>query len=253
MISSLAFHSKPEPTIALHLRDHRHLSHQSHPQTNRFRIHPFQHLMAFKEVRRRSDLFRPWDSSISPLSPSRPTSGQSESSSPSLASIPPKRGSKAKQKESKTEVTKASQHISRPPIRASLCDSTSNSISCPPLPSLPPHWPQTLYPNVNHYGVNPKNNSMLCPPHSTLPMTDSFYDQFSQTFAAPTPFEQSLVNPPNLSSQWRQLQNQKKQRPKRFQCPHCRVSFSNNGQLKGHIRIHTGIDRNWLLFQSNVD
>ena len=33
---------------------------------------------------------------------------------------------------------------------------------------------------------------------------------------------------------------QKKQRPKRFQCPHCQVSFSNNGQLKGHIRIHTG-------------
>lgn len=32
----------------------------------------------------------------------------------------------------------------------------------------------------------------------------------------------------------------KKQRPKRFQCPHCKVSFSNNGQLKGHVRIHTG-------------
>ncbi|XP_015908396.1 Krueppel-like factor 9 [Parasteatoda tepidariorum] len=32
----------------------------------------------------------------------------------------------------------------------------------------------------------------------------------------------------------------KKQRPKRFQCPHCQVSFSNNGQLKGHVRIHTG-------------
>lgn len=35
----------------------------------------------------------------------------------------------------------------------------------------------------------------------------------------------------------------KKQRPKRFQCPHCQVSFSNNGQLKGHIRIHTGLCR----------
>lgn len=34
--------------------------------------------------------------------------------------------------------------------------------------------------------------------------------------------------------------NAKKQRPKRFQCPHCQVCFSNNGQLKGHIRIHTG-------------
>uniref|UniRef100_T1IIT2 C2H2-type domain-containing protein n=1 Tax=Strigamia maritima TaxID=126957 RepID=T1IIT2_STRMM len=32
----------------------------------------------------------------------------------------------------------------------------------------------------------------------------------------------------------------RKQRPKKFRCPHCHVSFSNNGQLKGHVRIHTG-------------
>ncbi|XP_039279170.1 zinc finger protein Xfin-like [Nilaparvata lugens] len=31
-----------------------------------------------------------------------------------------------------------------------------------------------------------------------------------------------------------------KQRPKKFRCPHCQVGFSNNGQLKGHVRIHTG-------------
>lgn len=34
--------------------------------------------------------------------------------------------------------------------------------------------------------------------------------------------------------------NMRKQRPKKFKCPHCDVAFSNNGQLKGHIRIHTG-------------
>lgn len=32
----------------------------------------------------------------------------------------------------------------------------------------------------------------------------------------------------------------RKQRPKKFKCPHCNVAFSNNGQLKGHVRIHTG-------------
>uniref|UniRef100_A0AAG5CRG9 C2H2-type domain-containing protein n=1 Tax=Anopheles atroparvus TaxID=41427 RepID=A0AAG5CRG9_ANOAO len=32
----------------------------------------------------------------------------------------------------------------------------------------------------------------------------------------------------------------RKQRPKKFKCPHCDVAFSNNGQLKGHVRIHTG-------------
>ncbi|XP_065173450.1 zinc finger protein 420-like [Atheta coriaria] len=36
------------------------------------------------------------------------------------------------------------------------------------------------------------------------------------------------------------LMNSRKQRPKKYKCPHCDVGFSNNGQLKGHIRIHTG-------------
>ncbi|XP_047512954.1 Krueppel-like factor 9 [Pieris napi] len=36
------------------------------------------------------------------------------------------------------------------------------------------------------------------------------------------------------------LMNARKQRPKKYKCPHCNVGFSNNGQLKGHVRIHTG-------------
>lgn len=32
----------------------------------------------------------------------------------------------------------------------------------------------------------------------------------------------------------------KKYRPKNFQCLSCKMAFSNNGQLKNHIRIHTG-------------
>lgn len=31
-----------------------------------------------------------------------------------------------------------------------------------------------------------------------------------------------------------------KARPKKYRCPFCQVGFSNNGQLKGHVRIHTG-------------
>lgn len=38
----------------------------------------------------------------------------------------------------------------------------------------------------------------------------------------------------------RQAKEPRKLRSKRFRCEHCNVAFSNNGQLKGHIRIHTG-------------
>ncbi|XP_046994331.1 zinc finger protein 468-like [Schistocerca americana] len=37
-----------------------------------------------------------------------------------------------------------------------------------------------------------------------------------------------------------QQQQQRKLRPKKHRCPHCHVAFSNNGQLRGHVRIHTG-------------
>ena len=32
----------------------------------------------------------------------------------------------------------------------------------------------------------------------------------------------------------------KKRRPKNFACPACPMAFSNNGQLRNHVRIHTG-------------
>lgn len=35
-------------------------------------------------------------------------------------------------------------------------------------------------------------------------------------------------------------ENKTKVRPKKYRCPYCHVAFSNNGQLKGHVRIHTG-------------
>ena len=38
-----------------------------------------------------------------------------------------------------------------------------------------------------------------------------------------------------------QLQlNERRTRPKKFRCNECGAGFSNNGQLRGHVRIHTG-------------
>ena len=37
--------------------------------------------------------------------------------------------------------------------------------------------------------------------------------------------------------------SERKVRPKRFRCDECGACFSNNGQLRGHIRIHTGTHR----------
>ncbi|XP_075213632.1 uncharacterized protein LOC142319846 [Lycorma delicatula] len=45
---------------------------------------------------------------------------------------------------------------------------------------------------------------------------------------------------PTLVDVYPQQNSRTKQRPKKFRCPHCQVGFSNNGQLKGHVRIHTG-------------
>lgn len=42
------------------------------------------------------------------------------------------------------------------------------------------------------------------------------------------------------SSSFNDKNQTKKPRPKRFRCHHCPQAFSNNGQLKGHIRVHTG-------------
>ena len=48
---------------------------------------------------------------------------------------------------------------------------------------------------------------------------------------------------PSLDLDWQSAFNlERKVRPKKFKCDVCGAGFSNNGQLRGHIRIHTG----WL-------
>ncbi|XP_076060289.1 uncharacterized protein LOC143036614 [Oratosquilla oratoria] len=46
-------------------------------------------------------------------------------------------------------------------------------------------------------------------------------------------------SPPSLCPRTDPL-DVRRPRPKRFKCPECDSAFSNKGQLKGHLRIHTG-------------
>ncbi|KAJ8684191.1 hypothetical protein QAD02_019983 [Eretmocerus hayati] len=43
-----------------------------------------------------------------------------------------------------------------------------------------------------------------------------------------------------LNQQDAAVKQMKKFRPKKFKCHECNTAFSNNGQLTGHMRIHTG-------------
>ena len=71
------------------------------------------------------------------------------------------------------------------------------------------------------------------PPADFLPISP--FDAYSMSF-----MEQEYARV--MAEEARaKMMSTKKQRPKKFKCPHCDVArFSNNGQLKSHIRTHTG-------------
>lgn len=81
------------------------------------------------------------------------------------------------------------------------------------------------------------------PPLFTPPQLSTYQDLLipNLPFMAVDPFvmEQEYARVLAEEAQVKMM-TARKQRPKKFKCPHCNVAFSNNGQLKGHIRIHTG-------------
>ncbi|KAH8359121.1 hypothetical protein KR093_004466 [Drosophila rubida] len=107
--------------------------------------------------------------------------------------------------------------------------------------------PQQLHQQQQHQQLSP------APPAAYMPTSDLYYAAAAAAAAAATtptaafgmdPFtlglmEQEYARVMAEDAQLKAL-NARKQRPKKFKCPHCDVAFSNNGQLKGHIRIHTG-------------
>lgn len=102
--------------------------------------------------------------------------------------------------------------------------------------------PETI-PSHLEYPITPYDAYSVCPEmmHTSLaqslgisPSDSLFLESMAQGYA--------MEEYARIISQEQQAKmlSGRKQRPKKYKCPHCDVGFSNNGQLKGHIRIHTG-------------
>lgn len=133
-------------------------------------------------------------------------------------------------KDSKSETNLEKVKVESPGLFTVLSPEQSSKpeILSPPLDYLGPQF----------YPSNPYSEFLLSgasPPAAPFIGIDPFLGSMEQEYARVLAEEAQM-----------KMMTARKQRPKKFKCPHCDVAFSNNGQLKGHIRIHTGKIRNWV-------
>lgn len=112
----------------------------------------------------------------------------------------------------------------------SVVDTATSS----PSPSVPCDVPSAFRTTFS--------NVPLVPLHHPLPVPDLLMHQEPKLFELPeVPYHPPVVPiPRDIFGEKEGKWKVKKQRPKKFQCETCRVSFSNNGQLIAHRRIHSG-------------
>lgn len=88
-----------------------------------------------------------------------------------------------------------------------------------------------LHPGIHpaaHPGIHPGVHSGIYPGLHPAVLPTGFYSRSMEEAV-------QMVHRQDVAAK-----QMKKMRPKKFRCQYCDVAFSNNGQLKGHVRIHTG-------------
>lgn len=115
----------------------------------------------------------------------------------------------------------------------SLIANSHPKIEVNQVPRLPPHLPE-YFPNAAFYSPAP-----VAAPTATPSYHDLIVPNLPFMGVDPFTMEQEYARVLAEEAQVKMM-TARRQRPKKFKCPHCEVAFSNNGQLKGHIRIHTG-------------
>lgn len=203
-----------------------------------------------------SRLFRPWDTQRQiPAAPARAVKREREPETVTIKTELPSSSSSCcygqdSDRESSSSSSSSSSRSSSSSSKSSYEDGLNNSYTRTSTPLLDA-TPQPAFPASS--AVAPQQLSPQ--PAPFMPANDLYYAAAAAAAAAAAntpaaaafgmdPFtlglmEQEYARVMAEDAQLKAL-NARKQRPKKFKCPHCDVAFSNNGQLKGHIRIHTG-------------
>ncbi|EDX11588.1 Krueppel-like factor 16 [Drosophila simulans] len=207
-----------------------------------------------------SRLFRPWDTQRQAATSAAPRTVKQE---PEAITIKTELASSSFGHDCDRDFSSASSSASSSSNSSKSCyeealNHSSYTRTSTPLLDAAPH-PVFSHPQSSPLDAHAAGTASLAPPSQHAPFLSAASDLYYAAAAAaaaaastPTavpgfgmdPFTMGLMEQEyaRVMAEDAQLKalNSRKQRPKKFKCPNCDVAFSNNGQLKGHIRIHTG-------------